>query len=304
MTSQVKNTAIPIAMTLQTHSPADSDGMPIYQDEHARDIVDSLEEGQNSSDWYPSNAAALKLWHCLEALRDIEVALGSAINQKNITKRKRQMKMFSVQLFSFATAVVQLCDTLIGDKDASQWLEEGTTKEIMKVKQGFLSIIPLASKGDLAILRNKLGAHIDKNIKPWEAGEMLSRAALSDFGKWLHICLHALLDLTKLDIYAWSLRSSLKDCIRLMTNEPYIVTFKNESNGSKSIVALHVSQKSPKMTIVSVVENVIRDSQWIFEAGQTRIRSLKLDEQAAWNTFTKGEAVSFDPQIDTRTENA
>ncbi|MEQ1535547.1 MAG: hypothetical protein ABL923_06685 [Burkholderiaceae bacterium] len=291
-------------MTLQTHSPADSDGMPIYQDEHARDIVDSLEEGQNSSDWYPSNAASLKLWHCLEALRDIEVALGSALNQKSITKRKRQMKMFSVQLVSFATAVVQLCDTLVGDKNASQWLKDGTTKEITKVKQGFLSVIPLEPKGDLSILRNKLGAHIDKSIQPSEAGEILSRATLSNLGKWLHICLHVLLDLIKLDIYSWSLRSNLDGCIRLMTNEPYIVTFRMESDGPKSIVALHLSQKSPKMTIVSVVENVIRDSQWIFEAGQTRIRSLKLDKQAAWNTFTKGEAVWFDPQIDTRTENA
>lgn len=57
------------------NSPTPPKGMPIYSDTQVRLIVDSLEETANSEDWYPANAMAIKLWQCIEALRDIDIAL-------------------------------------------------------------------------------------------------------------------------------------------------------------------------------------------------------------------------------------
>jgi hypothetical protein len=81
-------------------------GLPIFEDDKVRGVVDSLEDDAKCDAWYPSNTAALKLWHCLEALRDIELILAGASAQKNANKRKRQLKMFSIQLVSLACAVV------------------------------------------------------------------------------------------------------------------------------------------------------------------------------------------------------
>lgn len=258
--------------------------MPIYEDSCVRTIVDSLDEDLESEDWFPGNSMAIKLWQCLEALRDIEIALENAAAQKNATKRKRQLKQFSVQLHSFASAVVRLCDQVVGDEDARRWLEPGVTKQVSAIKVEFLDLVPIDHKGDLSVLRNRMGGHVDRDLSPWAAREILSRRAISSFGKWLHVCLHALLDLLKLEVYAWTVRSPADSYIRIMTNEPYLLTMQIEED-AKQVVALHLSKCSPRNAIVDIVDKVVRDSQWMFERGAPRIGKLKVDEANHWNTF-------------------
>ena len=225
-------------------SPVHPKGMPIYFDNQTRLIVDSLDETTNTRDWYPSNAMATKLWQCLEALRDIDIALESVRLQKDATKKRRQLKQFSVQLHSLAMSVVRLCDQIVGDADARHWLKDGTTAEISKIKNEFLGQVPISPKGDLSVLRNQLGGHIDAKLSPWSAQEILSRKAISNYGQWLHICIHALLDLLKLDVYAWGVHAANPKHLRLMTNDQILVTFEIDGE-EKRIVALHLSQRSP-----------------------------------------------------------
>ena len=260
-------------------------GMPIYADTHVRGIVDSLGDASNTKDWYPANAMAMKLWQCLEALRDIDVALENAGLQKNATKKKRQLKQFSVQLHSLAKCVVRLCDQIIGDPDARRWLKVGTTAEVSKIKTEFIELIPINHKGDLSIFRDQLGGHIDAKLSPWSAQEILSREAISSFGKWLHICIHALLDLMKLDVYSWSVHTETTGQIRLMTNEPFLLTLEIDEE-IKQIVALHLSKRSPRQAIIDVIDRVIKESQWMFKPGERRIGTLKVDEPNGWNTFS------------------
>lgn len=263
--------------------------MPIHEDSCVRSIVDSLEEDEASEDWYPANKMTINLWQCLEALRDVDVALESALAQKNFTKRKRQLKQFSVQLHSFATAVVRLCDQIIGDQDARNWLETGTSKQISIIKSEFLELVPIDHKGDLSVLRNRMGGHIDRDLAPWDAREILSRKALSGFGRWLHVCLHAMLDLLKLDVYSWSVHSA-EEHFRLMTNEPFLLTFKVAKDG-KELVAMHIARRSPRNVIADVVESVVKNSQWMFEPGEPRIGALREDRETQWNTFTGSRAL-------------
>ena len=278
-------------MTLDDHMPEGPRGMPIYRDDRVRLIVDSLDEGAGSDGWYPSNTLALKLWHCLEALRDIDTTLPVARSQEDASKQRRHLKMFSVQLLSLAKSIDGLCDQLVGDEGARQRLEPGTTRQVARIKDEFLSLVPIDWNGDLAVLRNKLGGHIDKDIWPWEATEILARTSLSHFGRWLHICLHALMDLTKLDIYAWTCRSDNASLIRLMSKEPFLVTFHVDEQDAKKLVALHIAQRSPKETISDVIASVVENSQWMFQAGEQRIGSLKIDERGDWNTFKEAKTV-------------
>lgn len=274
-----------------SESSEENRGMPIYLDDQVRGIVDSLEGDNNSPNWYPSNGVALKLWHCLESLRDVELVLEEALNQKNATKRKRKLKQFSVHLFSLASALAQLCDQIVGDKSHHGALAAGTTKEVASLKKQFLELVSIDWKSDLAKLRNKLGAHIDSKVWPWQAHEILKASTVSTFGRWLHICLHVLLDLTKLDIYSWSCHSGHADLLRLMTNEPFLVTFHMERGRPNAIVAIHIAKRSPRESIVEVVGSVINNSQWMFGPTERRIGGLKVDKGNHWNTFVQGHAV-------------
>lgn len=277
------------------NSAAPPKGMPIYSDTQVRLIVDSLDETTNTKDWYPSNTMAIKLWQCLEALRDIDIALENVALQKNATKKKRQLKQFSVQLHSLAISVVRLCDQIVGDEDARRWLEEGTTPEISKIKSEFLDLVPISHKGELSVLRNQLGGHIDAKLSPWSAQEILSRKAISSFGQWLHICIHALLDLLKLDVYAWGVHATHPKHIRLMTNEPFLITFEDDGE-TKHIVALHLSMRSPRHVLVDIIDSIIKGSQWMFNGTEPRIRGLKIDDSNPWNSFSGSRSIWYPPE--------
>lgn len=278
-------------MSLIAKSSDDTRGMPIFFDDQSRGIVDSIDEDTNNPNWYPSNTVALKLWHCLESLRDVDLMLEEASNQKNATRKKRKLKQFSVHLYSLAGALVQLCDHIVGDKSNHASLAPDTTKEVSEIKKQFLGLVPVDWKGDLTQLRNKLGAHIDSKVWPWQAQELVKRSTVSALGRWLHICIHVLLDLTKLDIYSWSCHSGHKDIVRLMTNEPFLVTFRVADDELKLLAAIHIAQQSPRETIVQVVASLIKHSQWMFGDGERRISGLRIDKENHWNTFVRGHAV-------------
>jgi len=281
-----------LGMSILPESSENKRGMPIFLDDQVRGVVDSLEADNNNPNWFPANGAALKLWHCLESLRDVDLMLEEALRQKNATKKKRKLKQFSVHLFSLASALVQLCDQIVGDKSNHGSLAPNTTKEVAQLKKQFLALVPIDWKSDLTRLRHELGAHIDSKIWPWQAQELLKRSTVSTFGRWLHICLHVLLDLTKLNIYAWNCHSKNKEIFRLMTNEPFLATFELESGRPKALVALHIAKRSPRESIIEVAGLVINNSQWMFDPGERRIGGLKVDKKEDhWNTFVRGHAL-------------
>lgn len=205
-------------------------------------------------------------------------------------RRTQQLKQFSVQLHSLATSIVRLCDQIVGDEDARRWLKNGTTAEVSKIKSEFFDLVPISHKGELSVIRNQLGGHIDAKLSPWSAKEILSRKAISNFGQWLHICIHALLDLLKLDVYAWGVHASSPKQIRLMTNEPFLITFEDDGE-TKRIIALHLSMRSPRQVVVDVIESIIKGSQWMFSGTEPRIRGLRSDDANAWNTFSGSRSI-------------
>jgi len=275
----------------QSDSHKNNRGMPICLDDRIRSVVDSVEANDSSNDWYPSNSVTLKLWHCLEALRDIDLVLEAASHQKIASKRKRKLKMLSIHLFSFAGALSQLCNQIVGDKSIHGGLAPKTTIEVAEIKKEFLGLVPIDWKGDLTQIRNKLGAHIDSKLWPWQAHVLLQRSILSNFGRWLHICIHVLLDLIKLDIYSWSCNDASANVVRLMTCEPFLVTLQVADGKPNSIIAVHIAQQSPRESIINVVTSVITHSQWMFHSGERHIVALKIDKGTHWNTFIKGHAI-------------
>jgi hypothetical protein len=261
-------------------------GMPIFLDQFDREIADALpSEEADVSAWHPSNAAAHKLWRCLECLRDLDELLGEVVHQKNATKRKRRLKIAITPLHSLTTAIDDLLNDIQSNKETSNLLKAGEHEQVIAIKQQFGTMLPHDHKAPLSIVRNKLSSHIDKGLQPSAAQELGGLIVPSEFGRWLHICLHLILDLTKLDIYWWSCEPPSDEYVRFMSIEPFIVTFRVESRRVVELAALHIAKRSPRNDIPAVVDRLITNSVWMFKPGQARIGSLKEDKRENWNTF-------------------
>ncbi|MCK9345067.1 MAG: hypothetical protein M0P64_03005 [Candidatus Pacebacteria bacterium] len=268
-------------------SEEENRGIPVYLDTIDREVVSSLAEGEAEVNaWHPSNSSAHKLWRCLECLRDLEELLEEAVHQKNATKKKRRLKIAITPLHSLIMSIDDLLNDILCNKDTAKLLKSDEQYEQIKaISKQFSAMLPHDFKAPVSIARNKLSSHIDRKLLPNEAKEIDETINPSEFGRWLHICLHLILDLTKLEIYWWSCDPQIDGCVRLMSNEPFIVTFKVEGNAIRGIIGVHIAKESPKNDVPKVVGVLIRSSKWMFKPGQPCIRSLKEDSKKEWNTF-------------------
>jgi len=157
--------------------------------------------------------------------------------------------------------------------------------QINAIGKQFNSMLPHDFKAPVSVIRNKLSFHIDKKLFPNEAKKISDLVTPSEFGRWLHICLHLVLDLTKLDIYWWSCDSKIDGYVRFMSNEPFIVTFKVADNKIRELAGLHIAKGSPRNSIPPVVDALVKSTEWMFKPGQPRIEALKEDSRDSWNTF-------------------
>lgn len=142
--------------------------------------------------------------------------------------------------------------------------------------------MPHDHKSTVTTVRNKLSSHIDKELHPSKAQELDQH----EFGRWLHICLHLVLDLTKLNVYSWSCKSPSDEYVTFMFNEPFILTIKPEGERGAELAALNISKSSPKNALPESVGRLIELSKWMFRENQARISSLKADGKEPWNTFS------------------
>lgn len=264
-------------------------GIPIHLDPLKRKIVAASDEKGANEVWHPSNVAARRLWACVEVLRDINDLLEDAANAKNSGKRKRRAKIIAGYTHTLAKAVDALCKTIVGERDIRNQLGKDTINQVRKIQEDFAVFIPFNRNESLSEFRNKLVAHLDDTFWPSDASELLNSIPTHKIGAWLHICIHVVVDLTKLDIYTWSCESDHEGHIRLMTNEPFIVTMKvnDETSEIETLDGVDIANESPRETVQKVVTESIELSQWMFKKGQSRIRNLKEDSKENWNTFAQ-----------------
>jgi len=201
-------------------------GMPIYLDPTARRLVAAGDDLDKDGFWYPSNAPARRLWACTEVLTDINDLLEDGMAAKNSGKRKRKAKLIAGQTHTLAKAINGLLSSIIGDSQIRKDLGSDDLKEVQEMQNDFAAFVPFQWGADLSTYRNKLVAHFDDAFWPKDATELLNAIPTNQIGQWLHICLHVLLDITKLKVFAWSCSSPHPGYVRFMHNEPFIVTIK------------------------------------------------------------------------------
>lgn len=276
---------------------SDQKGMPIYLDPISRKIVTAGESDEGAITWYPSSPTSKRLWACFEIILDINGLLED-VATKNSGKRKRRAKVIAGQVHSLAKAINELCKTIIGDQSTRKHIGKEDVKQVQKIHEDFSKFVPFEWGSELTNYRNKLTAHFDDNFWPKDASELINSVPAYKIGYWLHICLHVVLDLIKLDIYSWSCDSTHEGYVQFITNEPYIVTLKldKETGSASSLTGLDIANESPKQTVQEGIEKTIELSQWLFKKGQPRIGSLRENSKEKWNTFSDSK-LFYDAKI-------
>jgi len=260
-------------------------GMPIYPEPNKK-LADSLSSIEVDA-WYPSNSVTKKLWRCAECLRDLDLMLSHLPNLKNATKRKRTLKIAVTPLHSLVLATDDLCNDILCNKKTSCNISESDKKEILEIKNIFSEVLPHDNKSIIAGIRNKLSSHIDKKIHPYDAQKLTQNFSSEEFGKWLCICIHIVLDLNKLEIYSWSCKAPSDEYVRFMTNEPFVITILPDGPNGAEMVSLNIAQNSPREEIPELVESLITHGKWLFRKSEAPIKGLKLTPGEHWNTFKK-----------------
>ena len=262
-----------------------NDKIPIYKDEKFRDIVDNLDSPPNKNFWYPSNKASQLLWRCLESLRDISTSLESYLSVKNESKKRRIIKNISIPLHSLATSINDLCNGLTCNPEIKKEIPKGKLKEISKINNHFIDLLSVKWDSNLSLLRNKLSAHIDKDIYPFEMGNILIQNDTSTLGKYIHICLHVLIDLLEINVFSWTCELEGYSTFNIMTNEPFLVCLARNNDKIEYINCIYIVNNSPKETIVKILDEIVSKSQWMFDENDMRIRSIYRDERGNKEKF-------------------
>ncbi len=264
-------------------------GLPIYLDPTARTLADSMHDPQEAIDgWFPSNQAAHKLWRCHEAMLDLEAALEPVGHAKNATKRKRRLKIAITPLHALITCLDDLLNDIENNPETRNRLKPGQAGDIPAIRTAFQAVLPHDHQSPVSQIRNKLSSHIDRRMHTAEAQALASQLTSHEFGRWLHICLNVVLDLTKLEIYAWSCRPPADGYVTCMHFEPYIVTLKIEGADAPAIAGVNISSASPRNALSDAANRLVVLSRWMFKAGQARIGGFTQDEpHAPWNSFAR-----------------
>lgn len=250
-------------------------GIPIYLDEAKRKFADSALEEMEVTDWHPSNTPAIHLWRCFEALKDIQNLLqGSAIFSSEEELRRR-IKILVTPLYSLCVAIRDLCNYLNSAPELKNQFNKKEKADINKLLNEFLRTVPLDKTGAIRGVRDQLSAHIDK-LMPYEAKGIFAKAQTHEIGAWLHQCIITLSKLLPIEVFGWTTDDCPEGYLRLMSVEPWLVTFKLENDKPVMIAGLHITE-SPKKLILETCQEIVQASQWMFRPGDSRIVSLQED---------------------------
>jgi len=250
---------------------------PIYADQ-VRQIAD-IATGHQPQAWKPANVTAQKLFRCVECLRDIEVLLQTAGRSKNKVKQRRKLKILHTPLHSLVEAIRDLANDLENNPDTVCRLPDGARELVPQLRSQLLQISTVEKGGLLSMTRDKIAAHVDRELSTEEMQILLSQADSSQIGLWLHTCVGVLSDFIKLPVYFWSCEPDGEGSVRILFVEPFIVTLGLDSTGrAKRLLDVHMIPKPPRRDVLELLMRVVKCSKWMFKVKGSHIKNFVMDE--------------------------
>ncbi len=233
-------------------------GKPIYAD-RVRRLIDVTSKPQPQS-WKPANIAAQKLFRCVECFRDLEMLLQSGIRLRSKVKQRRKLKILLTPLHSLVEAIRDLANDLENNPDTICRLPSGARQLIPEIRSQLLQISKIGKGTLLSATRNKISAHIDRELSAEEMRALLSQADPNQVGLWLHTCVTVISDFIKLPVYFWSCEPD-EGTMRILFTEPFVVTFGLDSNGrAAGILDVHMLKQPPRYELTLLLKRVADSS--------------------------------------------
>lgn len=252
------------------------DKIPIYYDEIEYRIVDAVSELPKSRQLQPSNIAASKLCRCIECLKDILEILEAAQQVKANDKLKRRLKQLFTPLFSFLGCLNDLLHDIQSNPDTKRGLNPDVDTLVSRIEKKLKENVPFEV---LRTIRDKTSAHIDKKMAPIAVQQLLSKIKTHEVGWWLHCLLTVFFDLLKLPIYQWCCESSFPGCIGIISADvPALTIFKLDGIKLSRIECIFQLKKDPRMEVFNLVEEVVKQSKWMFREHDLQIINFKEDK--------------------------
>lgn len=108
---------------------------------------------------------------------------------------------------------------------------------------------------DLKFIRDKLSAHVDKQIQSWDAQEALSHLRPAQVRDAIQVCLEALVALLSVNVYAWTASDCPEGFVKLMTAEPALVTLKMVDGKPVALAGVELAS-SPRQWVNSYCQKL------------------------------------------------
>lgn len=216
-------------------------GMPIYLDERPPEISDpSVDSAEHH--WIPACKATDNLVRCLEATRDVAAAISPITASADPDKEKRLLKQLVTPIFSLAMALRDLYNYV----ESNSWTRI-ERKEQRRIKAAFVSFtraVP-TGKGVLKTARDKIGAHLDKDLSTTEYKQLWDSFGIEEVMSWIRGCVKLMVALLGPDIYSWTRSSGYSNVVTLMNVDGSEVSLLMKDGRPDCIVGVRLS-RSPK----------------------------------------------------------
>lgn len=219
-------------------------GMPVYLDERPPEINDPSTDTAEHH-WIPACKATDRLVRCLEGIRDVAAGVVALSASASPEKEKRVLKQLVTPIYSLAIALRDLynfvqanCWTRI-DRKEQRWLKE--------VFASFTKSVS-TEKGVLKTARDKIGAHLDKDLHTIQYKQLWDSFDVEQVMSWIRGCMKMMVALLGPDIYSWTRSSGYSNVVNLMNVDGSEVSLLMKDSEPECIVGVNIT-RSPKYGI-------------------------------------------------------
>jgi len=165
--------------------------------------------------------------------------------------------------------------------DTVCWLPDGARQLVPHIRSQLLQISTIEKGGLLSTTRDKISAHVDRELSAEEMQILLNQANPSQVGLWLHTCVAVLSDFIKLPAYFWSCKPNGEGIVRILFVEPFVVTLGLDSARKVNrLLDVHMIPKPPRSDVLELLMRVVKNSRWMFGPKDFCIREFVPDEPA------------------------
>ena len=228
-------------------------GIPVFIDKSEPRIADAA-HGLRLGDWNPANDAAIKLIRCLEAARDLRLGFDFLSLSPAPAQEKRRIKAIATPLWSLATGINDV-HVEVQNSDLFRGLDKRTRRAFLNRAAAFRVAVLGGKDGPLKSVRDKIGAHIDKEII-LGAERIWKHVDLIRFIDFVRICVEELNFLLGQDVYAWTRHTDDPGIVRLMNVDGTLVDLAHEDDELQYISSVSFVT-SPRIGVAREINGLV-----------------------------------------------